>query len=135
VTVTVPLTVPGGQEEEDVLLELPLDPEPPPQDMEVVVAKRLANWVRPRPEAIWGRTVISNTKLASAMTAARIRCCLVFMTTPPSLSSVQLALTLHRVVFSFRFHAPGPRQVDNGRIRRFRVDRAPDAGRPAGPWW
>ncbi len=81
-TVTVPLTTPGdgGQVEDEPLelleqhvLELLPDPEPLLHDMAVVVDSRLASWVNPKPDAISGRTVTSNMKLATAITAVRIR--------------------------------------------------------------
>jgi hypothetical protein len=53
VTLTVPCTVPDvGQVEDEPLLEPLLDEDPLPHDMAVVVAKRFASWVRPKPDAI-----------------------------------------------------------------------------------
>ena len=77
-----------GQHVLELLLELdallPLEPELP-HDMEVVDARRLLSPVRPRPDAISGRTVTNKTKPAAAMTATRARCFQVFMPTPFSL--------------------------------------------------
>jgi hypothetical protein len=78
-----------GQHVLELLLEpeallLPLEPELP-HDMDVVDARRLESPVRPRPDAISGRTVTNKTKPAAAMTATRARCFQVFMPTPFSL--------------------------------------------------
>jgi hypothetical protein len=62
-------------------LELPLDPELPTHDSEPTI--RLANEVKPKPDAICGRTVTNKTKLAAAITAMRaLGCQLIFMPHP-----------------------------------------------------
>ncbi len=76
---------------EQHVLELPLEPELPdepelPHDIDVVASRRLLSPVRPRPDAISGRTVTNKTKPAAAMTATRARCFQVFMPTPFSLT-------------------------------------------------
>jgi hypothetical protein len=65
--------------------ELPLDPELPlpTQDSEPTI--RLAKEVKPKPDAICGRTVTNRTKLAAALTAMRARGCQLFMPHPSSL--------------------------------------------------
>jgi hypothetical protein len=84
VTATVPVTVPMPHcpEEPELaealellpqhMLELPLDPELlPTHDSEPTI--RLAKELKPKPDAICGRTVTSKTKLAAAITAIRAR--------------------------------------------------------------
>jgi hypothetical protein len=68
------------------MLELPLDPELllPTHDSEPTI--RLAKEVKPKPDAICGRTVTNKMKLAAAMTAIRARGCQLFMPHPPALS-------------------------------------------------
>jgi hypothetical protein len=93
VTVTVPASVPVGH---PVLLDPLLEPllEPPEQHVlllllpedallhDVVVARRLPNDFSPIPDASWGRTVTTRTKLAATMTPVRIHRPRRFMPTP-----------------------------------------------------
>jgi hypothetical protein len=66
---------------EQQVLELPLEPELlPTHDSEPTI--RLAKEVKPKPDAICGRTVTNKTKLAAAMTAIRARGFQLFMPLP-----------------------------------------------------
>jgi hypothetical protein len=68
------------------MLELPLDPELPLPTHDSEPTIRLAKEVRPKPEAICGRTVTNKMKLAPAMIAIRARGCQLIFMPPPALS-------------------------------------------------